>query len=37
VPRKLGYARVGTEPGRLGRAPAECGTAVVWRIMRPAG
>jgi ribosomal-protein-serine acetyltransferase len=37
VPRKLGYARVGTEPGRAGRAPGECGTAAVWRIMRPAG
>jgi ribosomal-protein-serine acetyltransferase len=37
VPRKLGYARVGTEPGRFGRAPGECGTAAVWRIMRPAG
>jgi RimJ/RimL family protein N-acetyltransferase len=37
VPRKLGYARVGTEPGRFGRAPGECGTASVWRIMRPAG
>jgi ribosomal-protein-serine acetyltransferase len=37
VPRKLGYARVGTEQGRFERAPGECGTAVVWRIMRPAG
>jgi RimJ/RimL family protein N-acetyltransferase len=37
VPRKLGYARVGTEPGRFERAPGECGTAVVWRIMAPAG
>jgi ribosomal-protein-serine acetyltransferase len=34
---ELGYARVGTEPGRFGRAPGECGTAAVWRIMRPAG
>jgi ribosomal-protein-serine acetyltransferase len=37
VPRKLGYARVGTEPGRFERAPGECGTSAVWRIMRPAG
>ena len=36
VPRKLGYARVGTEPGRLELAPGECGTAAVWRITRPA-
>ena len=36
VPRKLGYARVGTEPGRPELAPGECGTAAVWRITRPA-
>jgi RimJ/RimL family protein N-acetyltransferase len=37
VPRKLGYRRVGTEPGRFELAPGECGTAAVWRITRPAG
>jgi RimJ/RimL family protein N-acetyltransferase len=37
VPRKLGYTRVGTEPGRYELAPGECGTAAVWRITRPAG
>ena len=36
VPRKLGYTRIGTEPGRIERAPGECGTAAVWRITRPA-
>ena len=36
VPRKLGYTRAGTEPGRFGLAPGECGTAAVWRITRPA-
>jgi RimJ/RimL family protein N-acetyltransferase len=35
VPRKLGYARTGTEPGRFDRAPGECGTAAVWRITAP--
>jgi ribosomal-protein-serine acetyltransferase len=35
VPRKLGYARIGTEPGRFERAPGECGTSAVWRITRP--
>jgi ribosomal-protein-serine acetyltransferase len=36
VPRKLGYARVGTEPGPPDRAPGECGTTAVWRSTRPA-
>ncbi len=38
VPRKLGYARAGTGPGRFQRAPGECGTARsgVWRA-RAAG
>jgi ribosomal-protein-serine acetyltransferase len=36
VPRKLGYTRAGTEPGRFALAPGECGTAAVWRIARPA-
>ena len=35
IPRKLGYARVGTIAGRFPRAPGECGTSVVWRIVRP--
>jgi ribosomal-protein-serine acetyltransferase len=36
VPAKLGYARIGTAPGRFPRAPGECGTAAVWRMTRPA-
>lgn len=35
IPRKLGYARVGTIAGRFPRAPGECGTSVVWRKVRP--
>jgi RimJ/RimL family protein N-acetyltransferase len=34
IPRKLGYARVGTIAGRFPRAPGECGTSVVWRMVR---
>lgn len=36
VPRKLGYARVGTALGRFPRAPGECGTSAIWRLVRPA-
>lgn len=36
VPRKLGYARVGTAPGGQPLAPGECGTSAVWRKVRPA-
>jgi len=35
VPRKLGYARVGTGAGRFPRAPGECGTSAIWRLVRP--
>ena len=35
VPRKLGYARVGTGVGRFPRAPGECGTSAIWRLVRP--
>ena len=34
VPRKLGYARVGTAAGGQPRAPGECGTSAVWRMVR---
>ena len=36
VPRKLGYARVGTAVGRFPKAPGECGTSAIWRLVRPA-
>ncbi len=35
VPRKLGYARAGTAVGRFPRAPGECGTSAIWRLVRP--
>lgn len=37
VPRKLGYVRVGTMPGRYPQAPGECGIMAVWRMYRPRG
>jgi RimJ/RimL family protein N-acetyltransferase len=36
IPRKLGYARVGTAVGRFPKAPGECGTSAIWRLVRPA-
>jgi RimJ/RimL family protein N-acetyltransferase len=35
VPRKLGYERVETVPGRFAPAPGDSGTCVLWRRTRP--
>jgi RimJ/RimL family protein N-acetyltransferase len=37
VPSKLGYARIGTAPGRFPPTSGECGTMAVWQMVRRAG